>query len=181
MLPLSVFKNSTIYFISLCITTIYMYVSVNVYFILAGLHWVLMTTWVLLQKTDFCPTRWEEMLFNGVVGVIYCFCFFSLKEGATRWRMSAFYSIMFVENLILVGVWFPFCAADNWRNWALLAIVFAGFILGKTHCWLGLVTISIRDGILFYEKGSVFLVNCSFLYFGDRVQILSQNPSSPTL
>ena len=40
-----------------------------------------MTAWVVWQNTDFCTNIWEERLYNAVVGVIYCFCFFNLKEG----------------------------------------------------------------------------------------------------
>ncbi len=45
----------------------------------SGVHWFVMSAWAYFQNTDFCPTRWEERLFNIVVGVIYCFSFFSLK------------------------------------------------------------------------------------------------------
>ncbi len=45
--------------------------------------------------------------------------------------MSAFYSIMFVENLILLGVWFPFRLDRGWDDFALLATVFGGFFTGE--------------------------------------------------
>lgn len=92
---------------------------------------MLMTVWVILQNTDFCPTQAEEKLFDAIVGIIYIYCFFSLKEGQTRWRMSAFYTIMFVENVILVAVWYPFKKEDGWSTDAIVAIVFGAFFLGK--------------------------------------------------
>ena len=71
---------------------------------LLGIHWVLMTAWVVLQRTDFCPTQPEERLFNAVVGVIYVFCFFSLKEGQTRWRLLFFYTIFF-DTHVFIDPW----------------------------------------------------------------------------
>lgn len=50
----------------------------------SGAHWLVMTAWVVWQNTDFCSSKWEERLYNAVVGAIYCFCFFNLKEGRSR-------------------------------------------------------------------------------------------------
>ncbi|XP_071952000.1 XK-related protein 6-like isoform X2 [Antedon mediterranea] len=38
-------------------------------FIVVGVHWVYMTVWLIHQKTDFCPTRFEEILFDTVIDV----------------------------------------------------------------------------------------------------------------
>ena len=65
-----------------------------------------MTAWVVWQKTDFCTNIWEERLYNAVVGIIYCFCFFNLKEGRSRYRMTVFYSLTFIENLTFVGAYY---------------------------------------------------------------------------
>jgi len=85
-----------------------------------------MTGWVLWQNTDFCQTLWEERLYNALVGVIYCFCFFNLvwffcikrrlfyktfylflqKEGKSRYRATLFYTIIIVENFTFVSVFY---------------------------------------------------------------------------
>ncbi len=49
-----------------------------------------MTGWVVWQHTEFCTNRWEERLYNAVIGLVYCFSFFSLKEGRSRYRQAAF-------------------------------------------------------------------------------------------
>lgn len=64
-----------------------------------------MTTWVILQNTDFCPTRWEERIYNCVIGVIYCFDFFNLCEGRSRYRVLAFYSITVVQNIVFLTIY----------------------------------------------------------------------------
>ena len=61
-------------------------------------HWLCMTGWVVYQNTDFCQTQWEERLYNAIVGVIYCFAFFNLKEGKSRYRIIIFYAIIILEN-----------------------------------------------------------------------------------
>lgn len=52
-----------------------------------------------MQKTDFCQTPWEERIYNCVVGLIYCFCFFNLREGQSRHRALAFYVVTVTENI----------------------------------------------------------------------------------
>ncbi len=61
-----------------------------------------MTAWVVWQDTDFCANQWEERLYNAVVGVVYCFCFFNLKEGRSRYRAALFYVVVIAENLAFV-------------------------------------------------------------------------------
>ena len=63
-----------------------------------------MTLWIIFQKTDFCQTAWEECIYNCVVGVIYCFCFFNLREGQSRQRAFAFYVIIISQNLGCLGL-----------------------------------------------------------------------------
>ncbi|XP_035740181.1 uncharacterized protein LOC118449552 [Vespa mandarinia] len=64
-----------------------------------GLHWLFMTVWVILQNTDFCSTIWEERIYNCIIGLIYCFDFFNLCEGKSRYKVFAFYLIIVIENL----------------------------------------------------------------------------------
>ena len=56
-----------------------------------------MTLWTHLQNTDFCPSAWEERLFNIVVGIVYIFCFFSLKVICTL--LFFFFSCSRLMNL----------------------------------------------------------------------------------
>ena len=61
-----------------------------------------MTVWVIWQDTDFCSSKWEERIYNAVVGVIYCFTFFNLKEGKSRYRAAIFYVVTVLENYIFL-------------------------------------------------------------------------------
>nr|CAB06049.1 COS41.5 [Ciona intestinalis] len=61
--------------------------------LILGLHWFLMTAWLVAQKTDFCNTWYEERLFNAVIGIIYVFCFFNMKEGRSRCRAAFYYTV----------------------------------------------------------------------------------------
>ncbi|KAK2584658.1 hypothetical protein KPH14_007004 [Odynerus spinipes] len=64
-----------------------------------GLHWLFMTIWVILQNTDFCSTIWEERIYNCIIGLIYCFDFFNLCEGKSRYKVFAFYFVIVIENV----------------------------------------------------------------------------------
>lgn len=65
-----------------------------------------MTGWVICQETDFCETIWEERFYNAIVGVIYCFCFFNLKEGQSRFRATTFYFVIILENFFFLAIYF---------------------------------------------------------------------------
>ncbi|XP_038211465.1 putative uncharacterized protein DDB_G0282133 [Zerene cesonia] len=64
-----------------------------------GLHWSAMTFWIITQKTTFCPNKFEETLYNAVMGFVYCFCFINVKEGHTRYRLMMFYTLIVTQNL----------------------------------------------------------------------------------
>jgi len=57
------------------------------------LHWCIMTFWIVHCETDFCISKWEEIVFDMVVGIIYIFSWFNVKEGRTRWKHSTFLSV----------------------------------------------------------------------------------------
>ncbi|KAF0296871.1 XK-related protein 7 [Amphibalanus amphitrite] len=90
-----------------------------------------MTVWVVLQRTDLFPNQWEERLFNVIVGGIYCFCFFNVKESPARWRMLAFYSLLFAEDAALAVAFFLYWPRPGEALYTvLLANVAAGTALG---------------------------------------------------
>ncbi|KAL7975924.1 hypothetical protein Chor_005482 [Crotalus horridus] len=71
-------------------------------------HWCIMTFWIIQGETDFCMSKWEEIIYNMVVGIIYIFCWFNVKEGRSRCRMSIYYIITLLENAALTGLWYWF-------------------------------------------------------------------------
>ncbi|KAJ9591567.1 hypothetical protein L9F63_001921 [Diploptera punctata] len=106
-------------------------------FLLVGLHWLGMTVWIMFQQTDFCPTPWEECIYNCVVGVIYCFSFFNLQEGQSRRRAFTFYIIIVSQN---VGCLFLFLTLAGATKSGLVevatAMIIGGTVLGLTSMLL---------------------------------------------
>ena len=94
--------------------------------LIAGVHWAGMFWWLLYQKTTFCfkitnldepdaPQKTKnrkcselvkEIIFDLVIGAVGIFCFINMKRGRTRWRMTSYYVIMFVENSLLGVLWY---------------------------------------------------------------------------
>ena len=111
----------------------------NWLFVALTVHWVVMTTWLVLQGTKFCMDQEEnrhhfyEVLFDGLIGFVYIFSFFNMKEGITRIRLISYYSIMLVENTVFVVMWYP--ARHHYGNihYPALILVWGGFLLG-TFC-----------------------------------------------
>ncbi|XP_063968751.1 XK-related protein 6-like [Lytechinus pictus] len=100
-------------------------------FVVVGAHWVMMTLWLVWQQTDFCDTKFEEVLFDAVMGIIHIFCFFNMKEGRTRYRALVFYTIIFIENTIMFGLWYHRQESRE-KMYGLPALIFVwgGFFIG---------------------------------------------------
>ncbi|KYQ60577.1 Mediator of RNA polymerase II transcription subunit 1 [Trachymyrmex zeteki] len=75
------------------------------FFLFLGLHWLFMTIWVILQKTKFCSTAWEERIYNCVIGLIYCFDFFNLRDDRSRYRVLIFYSVIVAQNVVFLIIY----------------------------------------------------------------------------
>ncbi|XP_064486265.1 XK-related protein 7-like [Ornithodoros turicata] len=107
-------------------------------------HWIGMTLWVVRQETDFCPNVWEERVYDAVVGAIYTFCFFNVKEGPSRHRVVTFYAIIFVQNLAFL---LAYCYIARWQTdyvVASAAIILGSFLIGM--CCMALYYSSFHPG-----------------------------------
>lgn len=69
-------------------------------------HWCIMTFWIIQGETDFCMSKWEEIIYNMMVGIVYVFCWFSVREGRTRCRMLIYSLTVFAENVALTTAWY---------------------------------------------------------------------------
>ena len=105
-------------------------------FVAAAVHWFIMTGWLVCQQTQFCvddygtPHLCREYLFDSVIGFVYIFCFFNLREGMTRIRVIPYYVIMLAENTLFVVMWYPFRTLYGDIETAALGIVWGGFGIG---------------------------------------------------
>ncbi|KAK7945301.1 hypothetical protein WMY93_001029 [Mugilogobius chulae] len=89
------------------------------------LHWCVMTFWIVHCETDYCVSKWEEIVFDMVVGIIYIFSWFNVKEGRTRFRLFIYYVVILLENAALSTL----CATDAFAVPA-LCVIFSSFLTG---------------------------------------------------
>jgi len=97
-----------------------------------------MTIWVILQKTEFCPTMWEERIYNCIIGLIYCFDFFNLREGRSRYRVFVFYSFIITQNLIFLTMYILY-SKDIITNYTMISIaivIIGGMLVGLINMLL---------------------------------------------
>ncbi|XP_029995713.1 XK-related protein 7-like [Sphaeramia orbicularis] len=106
-------------------------------------HWCVMTFWIIQGETDFCMSKWEEIIYNMVVGIIYIFCWFNVKEGPSRFRMTVYYSVTLAENVALTAAWYTYRGSHASDSSALVVVclVACSFALGTFfmlvyYCWL---------------------------------------------
>uniref|UniRef100_A0A8C2ZPN6 XK-related protein n=1 Tax=Cyclopterus lumpus TaxID=8103 RepID=A0A8C2ZPN6_CYCLU len=102
-----------------------------------------MTFWIIQGETDFCMSKWEEIIYNMVVGIIYIFCWFNVKEGPSRLRMTVYYSVTLAENVALTAAWYTYRDTQTSDSSALVVVclVACSFALGTFfmlvyYCWL---------------------------------------------
>uniref|UniRef100_G3P8H0 XK-related protein n=1 Tax=Gasterosteus aculeatus aculeatus TaxID=481459 RepID=G3P8H0_GASAC len=102
-----------------------------------------MTFWIIQGETDFCMSKWEEIIYNMVVGIIYIFCWFNVKEGPSRLRMTVYYSVTLAENVALTAAWYTYRGPHTSDSYALVVVclVACSFALGTFfmlvyYCWL---------------------------------------------
>ncbi|XP_030054574.1 XK-related protein 6 [Microcaecilia unicolor] len=95
-------------------------------------HWCAMAFWIIHGGTDFCMSKWEEILFNMVVGIVYIFCWFNVKEGRTRYRMFAYYTLVLTENAALTFLWYFYRDPSSTDSYAVPALccIFLSFTAG---------------------------------------------------
>ncbi|XP_053555516.1 XK-related protein 7 [Bombina bombina] len=95
-------------------------------------HWCVMTFWIIQGETDFCMSRWEEIIYNMVLGIIYIFCWFNVREGQTRCRMATYYIIALSENAVLTALWYLNQSTPLSDFYALLIVcsIICSFALG---------------------------------------------------
>lgn len=108
----------------------------NWLFLAVGLHWLIMTTWLICQRPLFCtdedgkehPCR--EKLFCAMIGFMYIFCFFNAREGVTRKRVILYYSVILVENSLFVAMWYPHKTFRGVMAFSALGVVWGGMVFG---------------------------------------------------
>ncbi|XP_054624160.1 XK-related protein 4 [Dunckerocampus dactyliophorus] len=96
------------------------------------LHWCIMTFWIVHCETDFCISKWEEIVFDMVVGIIYIFSWFNVKEGRTRCRLFIYYLVILVENAALSALWYIYRSPHPTDSFAVpaLCVIFSSFLTG---------------------------------------------------
>ncbi|AWP10398.1 XK-related protein [Scophthalmus maximus] len=95
-------------------------------------HWCIMTFWIIQGETDFCMSKWEEIIYNMMVGIVYVFCWFSVREGRTRCRMLIYSLTVLVENVALTAAWYLHRGArtSDFYAVAMVCVVASSYALG---------------------------------------------------
>ncbi|GFO37106.1 Xk-related protein [Plakobranchus ocellatus] len=63
-----------------------------------GAHWLIAFIWISVRGTDFGTDCCERWMFRLVCGFIYIFVFLNLNDGMSRWRVTAYYILVLLEN-----------------------------------------------------------------------------------
>ncbi|KAE8751914.1 hypothetical protein FOCC_FOCC001391 [Frankliniella occidentalis] len=117
-------------------TALAIYATLYGYWVLVviALHWICMFLWLISPKHAFYGEqlpRSRKLMFSALVGFIYVFAFINLQESNHRQKMAIFYTIMFLENSLLVAVWLVGVWSDPpWYKSTVPLLVFSTFFGG---------------------------------------------------
>lgn len=93
-------------------------------------HWLVNSVWLMCQNTTFYTTTFHKVLANVVSGYVMLFCYISVQEGHSRFRFLIYYVAFYVENVVMLALWFRFTPdKGEWFHEAGFAVVLALFVL----------------------------------------------------
>uniref|UniRef100_A0A8C3X1Z7 XK-related protein n=1 Tax=Catagonus wagneri TaxID=51154 RepID=A0A8C3X1Z7_9CETA len=99
--------------------------------VVGGAHWLVMTFWLVAQQSDIVDSTCHWRLFNLLVGAVYILCYLNFWDSPSRTRMATFYTIMLLENMILVLLATDFLQEASWSSVWTAAGVLTGFLIGS--------------------------------------------------
>ncbi|BFY99748.1 hypothetical protein BsWGS_02788 [Bradybaena similaris] len=96
-------------------------------FAVMGAHWLISFVWISVRGTDY-GKGYEKWLFRLVCAFMYIFVFLNLNKGKSRWRITAYYLMMLLENKAMLVVFL--IIGDTSMTLVSCLVVFAGFFTG---------------------------------------------------
>ncbi|XP_016323750.1 XK-related protein 4-like [Sinocyclocheilus anshuiensis] len=138
------------------------------------LHWCIMTFWIVHCETEFCITKWEEIVFDMVVGIIYIFSWFNVKEGRTRCRLFIYYFMILLENTGLSALWYLYRSPPSTDAFAVpaLCVIFSSFFTG--------IVFMLMYYAFFHPNGPRFGRSASLVQLEDPTSTFTLPPEGAT-
>ena len=108
-------------------------------FIPVGVHWAVWTIVLFFLSTELCVDLSREqpkkrlhleLPFDAVIGYVLVFLYFNVKKGRTWYIVTPYYSITFVETVVL-AVTFYVELPDKWYSELVLVTAIGLFLLGS--------------------------------------------------
>ncbi|XP_066239606.1 XK-related protein 5 [Saccopteryx leptura] len=99
--------------------------------LLPGAHWLVMTFWLVAQQSDVVDSTCHWRLFNVLAGAVYILCYLNFWDRPSGSRMAAFYTMMLLENTILLLLATDFLQGAPWTSLWAAAGVLSGFLIGS--------------------------------------------------
>ena len=107
-------------------------------FVVVGIHLVAVFIGILHQQSAFCadvtqtpakPRWYLEVPFNVLASFVYIFIYLNLKSGRMRYQIMVFHILTFVENVVMVSLFYT-NQSQLWYAPAALAGVIGLYLLG---------------------------------------------------
>ncbi|XP_048451855.1 XK-related protein 9 isoform X2 [Rhincodon typus] len=66
------------------------------------LLWSVMMVYVVRQKTAFCKSKCQEIIYRMVIGIILIFTFFNIKGQKIRWALILYYIFKVFKTIVII-------------------------------------------------------------------------------
>lgn len=104
-------------------------------FLVILLHWLTMMVCIFTSVFGFFElvgvSRVHRFFLSTLIAYIYIFCYINFNSQRTQWRYITFYTIMFLENAVLLIVWYLSAVEDNsLRTYTIIFIACITFVIG---------------------------------------------------
>jgi hypothetical protein len=98
--------------------------------IICFVHLIFMFFWIVSMGTKFCDSRCEELGYNAILAVMFIFFYQNPVDSQTRKRYAFHYTIIFIEDMILLSLWYIWCDPSKWYHEIALYLYFSCFFMG---------------------------------------------------
>ncbi|XP_045613004.2 uncharacterized protein [Procambarus clarkii] len=109
------------------------------FFITVTVHWLVMSSWILIQLLCFPRTtctraffshdrqrglcHWlDDVFYSAVMGLVFLFTFIDVGGIAARTQNLLYHVMTLVEEMILLAIWLVWVSGWSWYHWAPLVL-----------------------------------------------------------
>ncbi|XP_067135152.1 XK-related protein 6-like [Centruroides vittatus] len=115
-------------------------------------HWLMMTCWIISMKTSFYENKFQEIMYNAILGIVFIFCYYNPIDSQTRYRYVIYFIVTFIENTTIIILWYYYIDPLPWFYLYVMVIIGLSFFIGIFFMILYYLTLHPTGKISIWRK-----------------------------